>query len=129
MSNSDKVYKSERSANASVNSNTGLQVKSSKSNFSIVFRVLLLVLVITLFIRFATGSDTMPTFSSFLDMLSRVKPISYNFFNIPFLSGDWGILDFLREVFATSFGVFGFILNGIYTGLQLVFYFTTWLFA
>lgn len=96
---------------------------------SLVFLILLAVMIFRKF----TGNNNIPTFTSFLEMLTNIETPTIPFVNYSFTSlGDWGVFNWLRDflnVFVDLFNVILFLVNGIISLFQYVTNFIMWLYV
>lgn len=107
--------------------------KDFGSRSSQILGIILVIMLIAVAIRFAMGSESIPTFTGFLETLTSAPEI-----NIPFLTqttgiimADWGIFNFIRDFINTLMQIVDvliFFFNGILSVLTYVVYFFRWLF-
>lgn len=121
-------YNELRDSTMSYSSNSSLLGSGVGGALPRLFSILLLVLTTVLIIRITNGSQEIPTFTSFLEMLSDIPRIDINW-SLPFLeNGDWGFLDFIRQAFSVAFAVGKFILDSLGTLFTFCFYILRWAF-
>lgn len=99
---------------------------------SLLILVFCILLVFLLFRKFM-GNSNIPTFSSFLEMLTTVKTPEVPFVSFSFTSitASWGVFDFLKDflnLFVDAFNVILFLINGLISLASYVMFFCRWLF-
>ena len=97
--------------------------------------IIFLIIVVSLLIqRFNGKSDSIPSFTSLFNFLSDFQAPA----TIPYISlvgndlGDWGILNGIRDFFATIIGTLNitiFFINGLGSVVQYIVVFFRWLFV
>lgn len=97
--------------------------------------IIFLIVVVSLLIqRFNGKSDSVPSFISLFNFLSEFQAPA----TIPYISlvgndlGDWGILNGIRDFFATIIGTLNitiFFINGLGSVVQYIVVFFRWLFV
>lgn len=104
--------------------------------FGIVFRLLLVISFLILFIAlfWLTRNTANPlTFAGFLEFLSGLNSVDVTFSISQFsISGNWGVLDFLRNffnVFATFLGVIAWLGVNVYNVAMYLIQFIQFLFV
>lgn len=98
-----------------------------------VVSVILALLLIANFIRSTSNSSEFLSFRSFLEWLGTVDSMSINMNDFVFtISGDWGILDFLRQFFnvlAIAVGVVVWLCRNLVNTLYFIAQFFTFIFV
>lgn len=113
--------------------NVGVSVSGVGLAVKLVGIILLLCIVSMLIQRFQ-GGDGIPSFQSLFNFLSGWNPplqIPFLSFN-SFTSQDWGILNFIKDLFvmlAQVLNVLLFFFNGVVTVISYVVVFFQWLFV
>ena len=93
--------------------------------FSSFFVFVLMLLICFAFIRSFMGLEPL-YFSSFLDILSKSPSVSFSLQIPTTFLGDWGFLNFLRDLIQVSIQILNFlifIVNGLVNALIYLFYF------
>lgn len=107
--------------------------KTFDKGLGVIGYVFVLLLIATL-IRVMVGSQSLPTFTGFLETLSTAPAVEIPFISFDmtnFLGGEWAILDELRRVFAfllSTFNVVIFFVNGIVSVITYITFLFRWLF-
>ena len=113
--------------------NSSFTKKTFNKGLGIIGYVFLLLLIATL-IRVMVGSQSMPTFTGFLETLSTAPTVEIPFISFDitnFLGGEWVILDELRRALAfllSTFNVVIFFVNGIVSVITYITFLFRWLF-
>lgn len=110
---------------------------ANKKAFKVVmslFSLILMVLIVAMLFRKFVGSKSIPTFTSFLELLTTVKTPSIPFSDFSFtaIASDGGIFDFLKNflnMFVALFNVIVFLANGLMSLGSYVYFFVRWLFV
>ena len=111
----------------------GQRRQEARTGFSILGIVFMLILMAAL-LRKLSGGSSIPTFTSFLEMLTSVPDISIPFINAGIIQqlGDWGIFNFLRDflnIFIDLLNIVVFLCNGFIQINLYVIYFVRWFFG
>lgn len=130
-----KALRSYRSARNSYNSYDGEEFVSSTISSSLLVGILkyfLFAILLSVILKFLQGNSTVPTFTSLLSTLQDIPDISIPFLNFqPTVLGDWGILNALRDFFASLISLIDvviFFFNGIINVVFYVSFLFKWLF-
>lgn len=113
--------------------NSRFTKKTFNKGLGVIGYVFLLLLIATL-IRVMVGSQSMPTFTGFLETLSSAPTVEIPFISFDmtnFLGGEWVILDELRRALAfllSTFNVVIFFVNGIVSVITYITFLFRWLF-
>lgn len=110
--------------------NSHFSPKVSISLLSLIF----MVLVVVMLFRKFTGNNTIPTFTSFLEMLTSIKTptIPFSDFSFTTIASDWGIFNGFKSflnMFVSLFNVLIFLANGLMTLGSYIYFFVRWLFV
>ncbi len=108
--------------------------KQAKEGFGVLrgsLSIVLGLLICVALIRISFGREPI-YFSSLLEIISSAPTINFSFVIPTTWLGDWGFLNFLRDLISSSIQIINFLLyivNGMVNALSFVFFFISGLFG
>lgn len=105
-----------------------------KRGGSILLSIVLAILLGVSLMRISLGKYQIPSFTEFLNVISNVPVPEIPFLDLSFtdLSGDWGVLSFLKSFIIPLTRIIDtvlFFINGIISVITYLAYFFGWVFA